>query len=239
MEHSHGVDVFILCNTISSTRILSCFVKRGHCFLLFQVFTSGLCFPSSRGGDGVSAGGPWARHSAVRGSEPLPSFPRIHAPLRICPVSQRRAPWPLRSPPPPPEQFLLHFLNPGMNPGRPGSPESRCPHSRCSLQIGRLPMATPHTWRCHCRAWQEPPGSPSEAPPAQPARSLQLCSGSELAWLPQATLCRAAWGPLAPRSCAPTPATEVPHVKDAGSTALTTGAGRVPGNLVHLPLFLQ
>ena len=100
-------------------------------------------------------------------------------------------------------------------------------------------MATPHTWRCHCCTQQEPPGSPSEAPPAQPALSLQLCPGSELARLPQATLCRAAWGPLAPRSCGPTPAAKVPHVKDAGSTALTTGAGRVPGNLVHLPLFLQ
>lgn len=145
MEHSHGVDVFILCNTISSTRILSCFVKCGHCFLLFQVFTSGLCFPSSRGGDGVSAGGPWARHSAVRGSEPLPSFPCIRAPLCICPVSRRWAPWPLRSPPPPPEQFLLHFLNPGMNPGGPGSPGSRCPHSRCSLQIRKAPHGhTPH-----------------------------------------------------------------------------------------------
>ena len=40
----HQVDVSVLCNTISSVRILSCFVKCGHCLLLLQIFTSGL-FP--------------------------------------------------------------------------------------------------------------------------------------------------------------------------------------------------
>lgn len=45
---SHQVDVFVLCNTISSVRILSHFVKCGHCLLLLQIFTSGL-FPLQLG----------------------------------------------------------------------------------------------------------------------------------------------------------------------------------------------
>ena len=41
---SHQADVSVLCNTISSVRILSHSVKCGHCLLLLQIFTSGL-FP--------------------------------------------------------------------------------------------------------------------------------------------------------------------------------------------------
>ena len=79
--------------------------------------------------------------------------------LGTCPILPWWGSWPLWSPPPPPEQFLLCFLNPGMNlvvvvVG--GCLVSHSPHSHCFFQISKLPRATPHTWLCHLCIWLAP-----------------------------------------------------------------------------------
>ena len=119
--------------------------------------------------------------------------------LGTCPILPWWGPWPLWSPPPSPEQFLLRFLNPGMNlvvAEGGGCLVSHSPHSRCFFQISKAPQGhTPHL--------ALPPlhlASPITIL-AQLVCSLQACPSSELARLPQVTLWQASQGPMALRTC--------------------------------------
>lgn len=120
-------------------------------------------------------------------------------------------PWSLWSPPLPPRTVSPAFPQPWNEFGGGGSLVSCRPHSRCSFQISKAPQGhTPHL--------ALPPLRLARATTnlAQPARSLQVCPSSELARLPQVTLCQAAQSPVALQICPSR------HMQDAKGYVHTT-----------------
>lgn len=184
----HQVDVSVLCNTISSVRILSCFVKCGHCLLLLQIFTSGL-FPLLLGrgsllcNPGLSRNCPSFCASMHPWHLPHPAMVGTLAPVVSTTIPRTVSP-----------AFPQSWNESGGGGG--GCLVSHSPHSRCFFQISKAPQGhTPHL--------ALPPlhlASPITIL-AQLVCSLQACPSSELARLPQVTLWQASQGPMALRTC--------------------------------------
>lgn len=145
---SHQADVSVLCNTISSVRILSHSVKCGHCLLLLQIFTSGL-FPRLLGrgsllcDPGLSTNCPSFCASMHVWHLPHPAMVGTLAPVVSTTTPRTVSP-----------VFPQSWNESGGGGG--GCLVSHSPHSRCFFQISKLPRATPHTWLCHLCIWLAP-----------------------------------------------------------------------------------